>query len=78
MSDPGSCSFGGVDPAAVPSVAAFQAADPALTAGSPFQVSAKRSSVFFCLSGLGGSAFAGDDDVADAEVVQGVVDALFT
>jgi hypothetical protein len=32
--------------------------------------------VFEGLSSLGGSALAGDDDVADAEVVQGVVDAL--
>ena len=29
VSDPDPCAFGGVDPAAIPSIAAFQAADPA-------------------------------------------------
>jgi hypothetical protein len=33
--------------------------------------------VFLCLPGFGESAFAGEDDVADAEVVQGVVDTGF-
>jgi hypothetical protein len=77
VSDPNSCSFGGVDPAAVPSVAAFQAADPAFASGSPLQVPPECPPVFLGLPGLAGSAFAGDDDVADAEVVQGVVDTGF-
>ena len=74
MSGPDPGSFDGVDPGAVPAVAAFEGADPAFAAGSPFHVSAERSSVFVGLSGLAGSAFAGDHDVADAEVVQVVVD----
>ena len=77
VSDPDPCAFGGVDPAAVPSIAAFQAADPAFASGSPFQVPPECLPVFLCLPGFGGSAFAGDDDVADAEVVQGVVDTGF-
>jgi hypothetical protein len=52
-------------------------ADPAFAAGAPFHGLPEASSSFLGLSGLGGSAFAGDDDVADTEVVQGVVDAGF-
>ena len=40
MSGPDPGSFGGVDHGAVPSVAAFEVADPAFAAGSPFHVSA--------------------------------------
>jgi hypothetical protein len=77
VSDPDPCAFGGVDSAAIPSIAAFQAADSAFASGSPFQVPPECPPVFLCLPGFGGSAFAGDDDVADAEVVQGVVDTGF-
>ena len=71
--DPGA--FGAVDAGAVPSVAAFEGADPAFASGAPFDGAAERSSVLLGLSGLGGSAFARDDDVAHAEVMQCVVDA---
>jgi hypothetical protein len=72
--DPGS--FDGVDSGAVPAVAAFEGADPAFASGSPFHGAAEGWSVFEGLSSPGASALAGDDDVADAEVVQGVVDVL--
>jgi hypothetical protein len=57
-------------------VAAFEGADPAFASGAPFDGAPKGWSVFLGLSRLGWCAFAGDDDVADAEVVQGVVDIL--
>ena len=69
VSDPGSGAFEGVDPAAVPAVAAFRGADSAFTAGAPFDGSSERPAVFDGLPGLGGSDFAGDDDATDAEVV---------
>src|SRR5918994_4676389 len=74
VSDPDPGAFGGVDPGSVPSIAAFEGADPAFAAGPPFHVSPKRSSVFLGLPGLGWSASAGDDGVFDSEGVQGVVD----
>ena len=46
MSGPGSGTFGAVDHAAVPSVVAFEVADPALAAGSPFHGSAEPSLSF--------------------------------
>jgi hypothetical protein len=74
--DPGA--FGAVDHAAVPSVVAFKVTDPAFAAGSPLHSSAERSSSFDVLPGLAGSAFAGNDDVVDAELVQLVLDGGFS
>lgn len=76
MSGPGPGSVGAVDAGAVPPVAAFGAADPALAAGSALNGSSERPSVFLGLAGLAGSALAGNDHVTHAEVVQGVVDAF--
>src|SRR4029077_13845188 len=73
--DPGS--FGGVDHGAVPSVAAFQVADSAFAAGPPFHVFAERALSFLGLASLAGLALAGNRHVADAEVVEVVVDAGF-
>jgi hypothetical protein len=41
-------------------------------------VASERSSVFLGLSGLVGSALAGDHDVADASLVEGIVDGLWS
>jgi hypothetical protein len=71
--DPGS--FGGVDHGAVPSVAAFEVADAAFAAGSPFHLPPERSLSFLGLSGLAGFAPARNDDVSDTEIVQVIVDA---
>ena len=76
MSGPDPGSFGSVDAGSVPSVAAFEGADPAFDAGSPLHGSSERPSVFLGLSGLAGFALAGDHHGADAQVVQGVVDLL--
>jgi hypothetical protein len=76
VSGPDSGSFGAVDAGSVPSVAAFEGADPPLAAGSPFHRSPERSAVFNGLSGLAGSALAGYHDCAHSELVQGVVDTL--
>jgi hypothetical protein len=46
VSGPGSGTFGAVDHAAVPSVVAFEVADPAFAAGSPFHGSAEPSLSF--------------------------------
>src|SRR5215207_3687014 len=72
--DPGS--VGSVDAGAVPSVAAFEGADPAFDAGSPFDRAAERSSVFCGLSGFAGFALAGNHHGADTQVVEAVVDLL--
>jgi hypothetical protein len=76
VSGPGFRSFEAVQAGAVTAVSAFEGADPAFASGSPFHGAAEGWSVFEGLSSLGGSALAGDDDVADAEVVLGVVDVL--
>jgi hypothetical protein len=56
--DPGS--FGGVDHGAVPSIAAFEGADPSFAAGTPFHVSSERSLSFLGLPGFAGSALCGE------------------
>jgi hypothetical protein len=66
VSDPGASAFGGVDHGAVPAVVAFEVADAAFAAGSPLHMPSERWSSFLGLPGFAGSAFAGDDDVADA------------
>jgi hypothetical protein len=71
--DPGS--FGGVDQGSVPSVAAFEVADAAFAAGSPFHLPPERSLSFLGLSGLAGSALSRNDDVSDTKIVQVIVDA---
>ena len=76
MSGPDPGAFGGVDAGAVPAVAAFEGADAAFAAGAPFDGSSERWSVFLGSAGLAGFALAGDDDGADAEVVQVVLDAF--
>jgi len=76
VSDPDSGSFGAVEPAAVPALATYQGADPALAFGSPFDGSSDPPAVFDGMLGFGWFAFAGDDDVADAVVVQGILHAL--
>jgi hypothetical protein len=73
--DPGT--FGGVDHGSIPPVAAFEVADPSFAAGTPFQVSSERWLSFLGLPGFAGSALAGNHDIFDAEVVQGVVDGWF-
>ena len=77
MSGPDPGSFGAVDVGSVPSVSAFDGADPAFDSGPPLDGSAERSSVFLGLSGLAGSALAGDHHVPHTQVVEGVVDLLF-
>ena len=77
VSGPGPGTFGGVDHGSIPSVAAFEVADPSFAASTPFQVSSERSLSFVGLSGFAESATAGNHDLLDAEVVQGVVDGLF-
>ena len=71
--DLGPC--GAVDPGPVPSVSAFQATDPALAAGSPLHLPAERRPVFLDLSGLARFALAGNDNMSDCLVVQGVINA---
>src|SRR5262245_17694323 len=72
--DPGA--FGAVDAGAVPAVAAFEVADAAFAAGSPFDGAAERLSVFFGAPRLRRFAFAWDHDGAHAKTVQGVIDGL--
>src|SRR4051812_47346448 len=64
-----------VQAGAVPAVAAFEAADSALATGAPLDDSAKGRAVLGGLTGLAGSALAGDDDGPDSEVVQVVLHA---
>src|SRR5512132_4246281 len=75
---PGPCpgDVDAVEVAAVPSVVAFQVADAAFAAGSPFHGAPKCRSMFGGLAGLAGSALAGDHDGAHAYLVQVVVDLL--
>src|SRR4051794_31941259 len=75
LSGPDASTVEAVETGAVPAVAAFEAADPALAAGAPLDGSAERRSVLGGLAGLTGSALAGGDDGADSEVVQVVLDA---
>jgi hypothetical protein len=74
VSDPDPGTFSGVDHGSVPPVAAFQGADPSFAAGAPFHVSSERSLSFLGLSGFTGSTFAGNHDLLDPELVQGIVD----
>jgi hypothetical protein len=74
VSGPGSGAFDAVDARSVPSVAAFQVADAALAADSPFHGLAERRSSFVGVPGLAGSALTGDNNVAHADVVQVVLD----
>lgn len=60
----------------VPSVSAFEGADSAFAAGSPFHGASERRSVFDRPSGLRGFASAGDHHVLDPEVVEVVFDLL--
>src|SRR5215207_10926490 len=59
VSDPDSGSFGAVEPAAVPALATYQGADPALAFGSPFDGSSDPPAVFDGMLGFGWFAFAG-------------------
>jgi hypothetical protein len=77
VADPDPCAFGGVDAGAVPAITAFQGADPSFATSPPFDVSPERSLSFLGLSGFAWSASAGNHDLADTEVVEGVVDCLF-
>lgn len=74
--DPGA--FGGVEACAVPSVAAFEGADPAFDPGALFDVAAEGSSVFLGLSCHPGFALAWDRHVGDTEIVQGIIDPLLS
>ncbi|MEA2768979.1 MAG: hypothetical protein QOD93_1941 [Acetobacteraceae bacterium] len=47
MSSPDGCSFGAVDADAVPAVTAFEVADAAFAADSPFEHAAEGFSMFF-------------------------------
>jgi hypothetical protein len=62
---------------AVPAVCAFEGADAAFASGSPFDGSAECSASFQLLSGQAGFPFAGNDDSANTQVGQGVVDGSF-
>jgi len=64
---PGPGSFGAVQAGAVPSVLAFECADPAFASGSPLDGPPERGPAFGGLAGLAGPALARDDDVADPE-----------
>src|SRR4051812_45361946 len=75
LSGPDACSLQAVEAAAVPAVAAFEAADVALAAGAPLDRLAERRSVFDGLSGLAGAALARNDDGPDAELVRFMIDA---
>src|SRR4029450_2531587 len=66
--DPGS--VGTVDAGAVPSVAAFEGADPSFDTGAPFHRCSECSLVFLGLSDLAGSARAGTHHGPHAAVVQ--------
>jgi len=71
---PGFRSLEAVQAGAVPSVSAFEGADPAFASGAPFDGSAERSAFLDVLAGGTGSALARDDDSADTELGQGGVD----
>ena len=71
---PGFRSFEVVQPSSVPTVSAFQGADPAPATGSPFHGSAERTSVFDLLPGRAGLALAGYHHVPDTQVGHGLVD----
>src|SRR5947209_16521547 len=75
LSGPGPGAVEAVETGAVPAVAAFEAADPTLGAGPPFDDLAEGRSVFGGVAGLAGSALARDDDGADSQVVQVLFDA---
>ena len=77
LSGPGFRSFEVVQPSPVPTVSAFQGADPALATGSPFDGSAERSPVFDLLPGGTGPALAGYHHIADTKVGYGLVDRGF-
>src|SRR3954471_24264923 len=64
-----------IEAGAVPPVLPFEGADPGFAAGPPLDRSAERPAVFVGLAGLAGSTLAGDHHRADAEIVQGVLDA---
>ena len=76
MSGPDPGSFGRVDAAAVPAVAAFERADPALASGAPLDGSPERGSSFVSVAGGTGAALAGNHHVAHTQLVQGIVDAF--
>jgi len=75
LSGPDPDSFGAIQAGAVPAVSPFEAADPALAAGSPFHGASECGCVFGGLSGLTRFAFAGNHHVPHAHLVQGVIDA---
>lgn len=72
LSAPGSCAVDGDESGAVPSVGAFEVADASFAAGAPFHL--EGSPVLDLAAGLAGFAFAGDGDVADAEVLEVFLD----
>ena len=74
LSGPGPGSFQRVQARAVPSVAAFEGADPAFAAGSPLHGSPERRPMLDGPAGGAVSALAGDDDVPHAAVGQLLVD----
>src|SRR6201997_290348 len=74
--DPGA--FGGVDAGAVPAVAAFEIADPALTSSSPFDGAAERFSMLFGPPGLRRFAFTRNHYVGDTNVGELLINAGFT
>jgi len=75
MSGPDLGACGAINPGSIPSVSPFQAADPALAAGSPLHTLAKRRPVFRGLPGFARFALTGNDNVPDPEVVQGLINA---
>ena len=75
MSGPDAGAFGAIDAGAVPAVGAFEVADPAFAAGSPFDGAAEGFSMLDGALRLGRSAFAGDHHVGDTEVGELAVDA---
>jgi hypothetical protein len=76
LSGPDSGSFEAIEAGAIPSVSAFEAADPAFAAGSSLHRLAGRRPVFDVLPGFARFTFAGDHHVAYPEVVEVILDAF--
>jgi hypothetical protein len=77
LSGPGFRSLEAVHAGAVPAVCALEGADAAFASGSPFDGSAEGSASFQLLSGRAGFPFVGNDDGANTQVGEGVVDGSF-
>jgi hypothetical protein len=74
---PGSGAVESIEAGPVEAEVAFGAADPSFAARSPSDQLFERAALFDLASRGGGSAFAGEHDLADARGFHGVFDSLF-